>query len=258
MICSVNRLHMDAASKIKIAATLAVCLLAAGCHTAPKRAVTTRAFMDRNTVTGTSRQRIWESTGVARGCDVTVTYRGTASSPARLMTNKTGDTGSGVSPEAQTTDWARAEDVTVKLRAVQEIWLANGGKGVAASGSESFYVIERVNSSRGARLLDSATLPGATLTSAVVNCGAVEQTIWKSPVPAGEKELGCHVTVRARSVGRSRPVLHFTQANGVRRDLMVGYHGELVTLLNVVNIGASCAGGDGRCSVEIMQTDCPQ
>ena len=214
--------------------------------------------MDRNTVTAKPRQRIWESTGVARGCDVTVTYRGSVKSPARLLTNKTGDIGGGASPEAQTTDWASGDDVTVKLRGVQEIWLAAGGKGGDPDTAANSYIIERVNSSRGARLLDSATLPGETLTSTVIQCGMVEQTIWKSQVPAGANERGCHVTVRARSVGRSQPVLHFTQANGVRRDLMVGYHGELVTMLNVVNISASCAGGDGRCSIEIMQTDCPQ
>jgi hypothetical protein len=59
-------------------------------------------------------------------------------------------------------------------------------------------------------------------------------------------------------VGHGHPVLHFTQSNGQRRSLLLADEGGLVTLLDVTNIGASCGGKDGRCSFEIMQTDCPQ
>jgi hypothetical protein len=244
---------MDAVLKTKIAASLALCLLVTGCGTARNRQVTTRVFMDRNTVTGKARHRIWESAGSMRGCDVTVTYRGTPGSPARLLTNKTLDTGGGGGPEAQSTDWSKADDVTVRLRGVQELWMDANSKA-----PEFSYVIERVISSRGARVLDTSTLPSETLASAVVPCGAVEQTVWKSLVPGYAKSRGCNVTVRLRSVDHSRPVLHYTEANGHRCDLMVDERGELVTLKNVVNISASCAGGGGRCSIEIMQTDCPQ
>jgi hypothetical protein len=239
-------------------ATVAAGILLAGCHT-PNRQVTTRVFLDRGTVAPRQNQTIWESSAMMADSDVTVTYRGSDGCPARLVTGKVSERGQHVSSKAQQTDPTGADTVTVKLRGAQAVCLICGDGNNTNAAGECAYVVEEVNSSHGARVLDATVMPGITLTNVMVAVGQPAQPLWQSPVTDEGSAGGCHVTVRVYDVGRGRAVLNYQSANGVRRQLVVTEPHEVVTLNNVVKISLGCMGAaDGRCAAEVLQTDCPQ
>ena len=240
-------------------AALAAGLLLAGCHT-PNRQVTTRTFLDRGIVASRQSQVIWKSSALVREGDVTVTYRGAEGCPARLVTGGVSPRSGRVSSKAQQTDAAGADDVTVKLRGVQTVCLICGDNSKTNNAGECAYVIEQVSQSKGARLVESETLPGETLTNVVVAARSPSRLVWKSPVAAeaGAKR-GCHVTLRVYGTGRCRAVLDYQLASGVRRQMGIENPRQLVTLVDVVKVSLGCVGvPTSRCAAEVLQTDCPE
>src|SRR6185436_18633332 len=71
--------------RIKNSFVLLAFALLSGCDTLQIREVTTTSNLQRGNVDCHWQRVIWESSNIADGCDVTITYRGTADCPARLL-----------------------------------------------------------------------------------------------------------------------------------------------------------------------------
>src|SRR4029079_1267431 len=87
-----------------------LCVLTPGCNAV--RQVTSTRVLQTGAVDCHWRQVIWESSDTEHGCDVTVTYRGTDTCPARLLAI-------GTRGGYPATDPAGPTGRTVKLRGVQ-------------------------------------------------------------------------------------------------------------------------------------------
>lgn len=258
---------MSAAPAIKTTVALTVSALIVACGTT-SRQVTTTTVLDRGSVECHSRRLIWESSDIAHGCDVTVTYRGTEECPARLLyVMPAAVTGTDVAPPStppvvrtpgQHTDPAGAAGVTVKLRDAQAIWLACGNPREETSSPGCSYTIDRINCSRGADELDTTTNSAVSLTNVVVRCGGPAETVWEAPVVGGASQA-CHVTLRLRGTTHCSAQLEYVETGGRVRHYAADAQGEFVSLINVKKISLTCGdSGSEQCTCEVVQIDCPQ
>jgi len=252
---------------LKVGVVALACVVSAGCGTTVVRHVTTVPVLQRGTVDCHWRQVIWESSSLSKGCDVAVTYRGTETCQARLLTiSPTHATGQGkhdplrLTP-GQATEPAGPEGRTVRLRDVQTVWLTCGDQNGERHPSGCFYTIDRVNCSLDADQIETVRVNAANLANATATCGELERAIWVAPI--GQWDEGCHVTVRIRGGDKDcRGIVECEDSSGRTVRFATPWVGDLLTLVNVRSIFFRCGNrgetGTHPCTCEIVQIDCPQ
>lgn len=279
------------------AGLLAALVFVAGCESLSERDVTSVNHLGSGTVAcaygelnqPAHRQSIWRCYDLKRGCNITITYRGTEHCRARLeyegerslwglpfpaQTNYgpwafTNSLGAGDFPmvtnqpnwgvpQRPTTRSTETNDVTVTLQNVTEVWLLCGDFTNPHEGGCS-YTIDEIDCSRGSQQAYPSQANTASLFSVSLPCGSDERVVWTAPGRTNAPGL-CTVTVVLRGSRDCFATLTGADHFGNPKATMTAWSSpQRVTIHDINRLSLKCSGTGGAsdgCTLDIIQTAC--
>jgi len=275
-----------------ISGLLVALVFGTGCESVSERDVTSVNNLGSGTVAcaygelnqPAHRQGIWRAYDLKRGCNITITYRGTEHCRARLEYEgersqwgflvRSNDMfwGAGITNDfpmvTNQPNWAISKrtttrstgtnDVTVTLQNVTEVWLLCGDFTHPHEGGCS-YTIDEIDCSRGSQQAYPSQTNTTSLFSASLPCGSDETLVWTAPGRTNAPGL-CTVTVVLRGSRNCVATLTGADHFGNRKATITAWASpQRVTIHDINRLSLKCSGTGGAsegCTLDIIQTAC--